>query len=140
MKEAIKLAADQKAKLCFAYVADEHVPVGEGVAIDFKKHDATVRKEGKALLEKVLRIAQTEKVSVESHLIEIIEPGNHISQAIVDYAAKWRADLIVIGTRGHRGLKRFLLGSVADELIQKTSVPVHLVRRNTSIKKKTAKK
>ncbi len=51
-------------------------------------------------------------------------PGDEI----VRQARKWKADLVVIGTRGHSGLKRMLLGSVADQIIRTCPCPVLSVR------------
>ena len=136
-KEAVKLAIDQKAKLCIAYVADEFVPVGEGVAIDFKRHDGEIRKQSKLFLKKMGKLAHTDKIDIKEQLIEISEPGHHVAHAINKFANRWKADLVVLGTRGNRGLKRLILGSVADELIEITKVPVQVVR---GLKKKTSKK
>lgn len=44
--------------------------------------------------------------------------------AIVEYAAAENIDLIVIGTHGRRGLRRFLLGSVAEETVRTADRPV----------------
>ena len=38
------------------------------------------------------------------------------------------ADLIVIGSHGRTGLKRFLLGSVAESVVRHAPVPVLVVR------------
>ena len=43
---------------------------------------------------------------------------------IVDYARGNDIDLIVMGTHGHSGVGRLLLGSTTDRVIRKTSVPV----------------
>lgn len=51
-------------------------------------------------------------------------PGDEI----VRQAQKEKVDLVVIGTRGHSGLKRLLLGSVADHVIRACSCPVLSVR------------
>lgn len=48
--------------------------------------------------------------------------------AILDHAERTGADLIVMGTHGRSGLGRFLLGSVADQVVRAASVPVLLVR------------
>lgn len=44
--------------------------------------------------------------------------------AILDYTTEHDIDLVVIGTHGRRGLRRMLLGSVAEEVIRLSPVPV----------------
>jgi nucleotide-binding universal stress UspA family protein len=39
-----------------------------------------------------------------------------------------KVDLVVVSTRGHSGLKRFMLGSVADRIIRSSPCPVLSVR------------
>jgi len=53
----------------------------------------------------------------------IVEPGDPAS-AIVRVAAQAPADLIVIGTRGHRGIAEVALGSVAHKVITCAGCPV----------------
>jgi nucleotide-binding universal stress UspA family protein len=48
--------------------------------------------------------------------------------AILDYATEEEIDLIVLGTHGRRGLRRFLLGSVAEEVVRSAPCPVLTVR------------
>jgi len=48
--------------------------------------------------------------------------------SIIDYATSRDVDLIVIGTRGRTGLRRFLMGSVANGVVQHAHCPVLLVR------------
>lgn len=45
-------------------------------------------------------------------------------EEIAAVAKESQADLIVIGTRGRRGLARALLGSVAESVIRTSDVPV----------------
>ncbi len=47
---------------------------------------------------------------------------------IVRYADEQDADLIVMSTRGHSGISRWLLGSVADRVVRGATVPVLLVQ------------
>jgi nucleotide-binding universal stress UspA family protein len=45
-------------------------------------------------------------------------------QTILDQAKERRADLIVMGTHGRRGLSRVLLGSVAESVVRCSPIPV----------------
>jgi nucleotide-binding universal stress UspA family protein len=46
------------------------------------------------------------------------------AQAIVDHASDIDAEMIVMGTHGHSGFKRFLLGSTAERVVRMATVPV----------------
>jgi nucleotide-binding universal stress UspA family protein len=48
---------------------------------------------------------------------------------IVDEAEKWKADLIVMGSHGYTGIKRFLLGSVASSVMSHAPCSVEIVRQ-----------
>jgi nucleotide-binding universal stress UspA family protein/predicted phosphoribosyltransferase len=43
---------------------------------------------------------------------------------IIDAAGEVEADLLVLGTHGRRGLSRLVLGSVAEQVVRRSSVPV----------------
>lgn len=51
-----------------------------------------------------------------------------VADSIVNYADSKKADLIVIGTKGRTGLKRFLLGSVATGVVAHAKCSVLVVR------------
>jgi nucleotide-binding universal stress UspA family protein len=51
------------------------------------------------------------------------------SQAILDEAKSWEADLIVVGSHCYSALDRFLLGSVSSALASQASCSVEIVRR-----------
>ena len=46
---------------------------------------------------------------------------------IVEEASAWPADLVVLGSRGLTGLSRFVLGSVARNVLQSTEGSVLIV-------------
>src|SRR6185503_10411644 len=47
---------------------------------------------------------------------------------ILDAARKGKADLIAMATHGETGLKRMILGSVTEQVLRKSSVPVLALR------------
>ncbi len=50
------------------------------------------------------------------------------ARAIVALAAELDADLVIVGTHGRRGIKRAILGSVAEEVVRTAGCPVFCVR------------
>jgi universal stress protein A len=46
------------------------------------------------------------------------------ADAILDYSKNQSIDLIVMGTHGRTGMRRVLLGSVADAVVRRASCPV----------------
>jgi len=63
------------------------------------------------------------EVQVESVLLK-----GRPAEEIIDYAEKNNIDLIVMGTLGLTGVKRFLIGSVAENVVRHSKVPVLVVR------------
>lgn len=49
------------------------------------------------------------------------------AQMILEQAAAWQPDLIVMGTHGRTGLAHFLNGSVAEEVVRNARLPVLVV-------------
>jgi len=81
--------------------------------------------------ELVERIAN-ELRSVGFKVDTAVEVGD-IRETIIDSAAEWRADLIVVGSHGQRGIQRFLLGSVAEFVARHAKCSVEIVRTTVSI-------
>ncbi|MFC1614023.1 universal stress protein [Gemmatimonadota bacterium] len=52
---------------------------------------------------------------------------------IIHLAEKEQVDMIVMGTRGHSGLKRLIIGSVADKVIRTCTCPVLTVHEGRAI-------
>jgi nucleotide-binding universal stress UspA family protein len=51
---------------------------------------------------------------------------------ILEEAQGWDADLVVVGSHGHKGFKRWLLGSVAQSVVSNAGCSVEVVRQKAS--------
>jgi nucleotide-binding universal stress UspA family protein len=60
--------------------------------------------------------------------VETAVVTGHAAEVIVDEAAKRAASMIVMATHGYGGLRRWALGSVADQVLHATNLPLTLVR------------
>lgn len=60
-------------------------------------------------------------------IVESIRVGSPADE-ILEFAAEKRADLIALGTHGRTGLRRLLLGSVAESVLRRAACPVLAVR------------
>jgi nucleotide-binding universal stress UspA family protein len=56
-----------------------------------------------------------------------VEIGD-VRMCIIDAAVEWGADLIVVGSHGQRGIRGFLLGSVAESVARHAKCSVEIVR------------
>ena len=75
------------------------------------------------MLEKYRAQIHKAGISCQEHILHG-DPG----VIIVDAAAKFGCDIIVMGTRGLGGLENLLIGSVSYRVLQAASVPVLLTR------------
>ncbi|CAN7499782.1 universal stress protein [Acidovorax sp. LjRoot66] len=84
------------------------------------------RNQAHGLLADAMAIARSSGVESDSVLAEI--PGVRLGETVAIQAREWKADLIVVGTHGRKGLGRVLLGSGAEQVIRTAPVPVLVVR------------
>jgi len=68
--------------------------------------------------------------------VRVITASGNPHEAIVSCAEAEQVDLIIICTRGHSGLSRWLIGSVADRVVRGAGVPVLLVSARQEEEKK----
>lgn len=70
-----------------------------------------------------------EKLEGKGFTVETTVRDGDPRSEIVDEAENWSSDLIVLGSHGYRGVKRFLLGSVASSVVSYAPCSVEVVRR-----------
>ena len=131
-KSALQLAGDQHASLLVLHVIDD-----TAMAVNFQDGympasyiDSlyeSLRKNGETILAKAQATARAAGVEVTPILVE--SKGQAVAHAIIKQARKSKADVIVLGTHGRRGISRLVMGSDAEAVLREASVPVVLVRR-----------
>lgn len=122
IEESIELAQLTDATIHALYVVDSRdygtVPDAEWAGLQ-----EALQAQGERAVETVTERAERSDIAT----VTAIEEGSPADQ-IIDYAASEHIDLIVMGTHGRSGLERMLIGSVTENVIRQTSVPVHIVR------------
>jgi nucleotide-binding universal stress UspA family protein len=82
-----------------------------------------LREVAESLVQRAARDALHKGVEVVTHVRE-----GQPAEVIIDVANQEHADLIVVGSRGLTGIKRYLLGSVSSKVSQHAPCSVMIVR------------
>jgi len=127
LREAIDLAADSGATLIVLNVVSE-LPLltGGEIYMNYGELVEILKKTGQKLAQEAVGIAEKDGLKCESHVID--GGATPVCDVILDQVAAQRCDLVVMGTHGRRGLKRLTLGSDAELVVRRSSVPVLLAK------------
>jgi nucleotide-binding universal stress UspA family protein len=127
LHEAINLAGRLKAKLRVLHVLDNFPLQAEWAsAKNFEEILDRLRRESDTLLAKARSAAQEASVSVQTQRLEAGQMTT--SDVILDEAANAHCDLIVMGTHGRRGMNRLAMGSTAEAVARRSTVPLLMAR------------
>ena len=127
LRHALGLARDQHARVRVLNVVDDVVvaSMGDGYSVDMTQIIDSIREAGRKTLDESAAAAAKAGVRADTALVEA--GGRAVSDVILGDARTFRADLIVMGTHGRRGINRLLLGSDAERVLREASVPVLLI-------------
>jgi nucleotide-binding universal stress UspA family protein len=128
---AIKAAKCEKAQIICIHLIPAPENISEFERKPFYSLQAYYDELGKSAeqwFEKIIETAKKMTISEDNITLEIVADVSSIADAIINYAANNNNDLIVMGTKGKTGLKRFLIGSVADGVVRHAHCPVLVVR------------
>jgi nucleotide-binding universal stress UspA family protein len=101
-------------------VADPGVPVPTAYAAGYRQESL---KRAHELVQRVEQALTKAGFKVET----AVEEGDPKTR-ILDYAARWKPDLIVVGSHGRKGTERFLMGSVSEAVSRYAPCSVEIVR------------
>ena len=118
LEAATSLARERGATLVIVHVEE---PPLDYAGVDFDYRPEAARDE---ILGKLKRLVPTDvSVLVEHRLIAGVP-----APTIVEMAQRENVDLIVMATHGRTGLRRVLMGSVAEEVVRTAKCPVLTVK------------
>jgi len=88
-----------------------------------------LRRQGQEILdEQVRKIEEAGGTVAQAHL-----RGGRTSDEVIELAEELDVDLLVVGTRGLRGMRRILMGSHSDEIVHRSRRTVLVVRRGDNV-------
>jgi len=121
-EEGIELAASLGADVHVIAVVDAELVASTTYTTGAAKNEERMHDEAEENAAEVAERARER--GLEAH--EVVETGIP-AEKIVEYADE-NADVTVMGTHGRSGVRRFLLGSVTDNVVRTASDPVVTVR------------
>ena len=126
MREAIKLGKVLNSKITVVqvmaldpFIADAYVKTGQ--TNDLIERTRTYLLD---ILEQAKQQFSNEGITVETKLLE----GFVVHEEIIRAARDLNADLIVMGSHGRTGVRKLVLGSVAQKVLGESHIPVLIVR------------
>lgn len=80
-------------------------------------------KQARALVDKY-----AQKLRADGYTVDAVIESGEVRECIIDAAERWHADLVLLGSHGHKGMGRLLLGSVAESVVRHANCSVLVVR------------
>ena len=127
LRESIRVSGTT-GRLRLIHVLDEiaqariAVPAAGAVSADIL---GALEKAGTKALADAEKIVRNKGVGVETAMLR--SRGRDVANIVLNDAKRWGAELIAMGTEGRRGLSRLLMGSNAEAVLRRSSVPLLLV-------------
>jgi nucleotide-binding universal stress UspA family protein len=90
-----------------------------------KKKIEEAKAESQKWFTEIIRIAEDRRVRIKTN---VLDSPMSVVAALVEYADREKADVIVIGTRGRSGISKMLLGSVASGVVTYAPCTVIVVK------------
>ena len=124
--DAIELATALGSRIKLVHVVNRTpwMEIGTGPAaiedLIIQIHDA-----GESMLHRIQKDLRTRGVEIDAKIIEGF--GRRVGELVVAEASSWPADLIILGARGRRGIRRILMGGNAEYILRHSPIPVLLI-------------
>jgi nucleotide-binding universal stress UspA family protein len=135
--DRVLAAADRLAVATDLTVRLVHVAAAEAELAGYDTEDfeaATPDKRARQLGEERDQLAEL-TARLADRGVTVAEPVlvmGHTAEEILRLAADVRAELVMVGSHGHGGLHHLLVGSVTEDLLRRSTVPVVVVPRSAT--------
>ena len=92
------------------------------------KYSKELLEQHSKMLKKIFSKLETlaSKKGIKLSLKILYDPS--VSKAILNYINSSKFDLVVIGSHGRTGINKIILGSIANDIVQKSKCPVMVVK------------
>ncbi|MDI6889029.1 MAG: universal stress protein [Methanocellales archaeon] len=124
MKLLVAVDGSPEAEKAVRYALQFAKDSGASITVLHVITSSVAQKESEKVLARVRDIAK--EIGIECNTKSYV--NSVISRGIIDEAERGDFDQIIMGSRGLTGLKRVLLGSVADSVTHYAHCPVTIVR------------
>lgn len=127
LNEAVQLAKDVRAELLSIYVVEyPHIYISD-LGYDPAPIAEALLNEGARVLEGAESVTKSQNIRSRSLLVNDRDTVKSVAEVLHQSADDYEAGVVVLGTHGRGGFKRFLLGSVAEEFVRMSTRPILLV-------------
>ncbi len=116
------LAKSTGAKITYLFSDMPDVPFATYAHLDLEQEES-----------KILKRLREIKPTVEGIEAVYVAEFGPPADRIVEFAAQHSIDLIVMGTHGRTGVKRILMGSVAEAVVRRAACPVLAIKAESKI-------
>ena len=107
------------------YSSDIYSPLmGFDSFTDFKSIETASPEE---LREAALDYLDKSKQHLNDNNIQTVVKEGDFGERIIETAAEINADIIVMGTHSRRGLEKILVGSVAEKVLRRSTIPLFII-------------
>lgn len=129
---AVEMARTHGSRLTAVYVTDPYpfLSIGQANPLGLQAYMAAAQQSASEAHARVAALCDQggAPVVLQARMVENVAAAT----GIVQLAADEGADLIVMGSHGRTGLVRFMVGSVVTKVLAEASVPVMVVRHDTT--------
>ncbi|WP_346015816.1 universal stress protein [Paraburkholderia sp. PGU19] len=131
LREAVCLAASAHGVVHAVHVVHD-APIFSHPERDLTEFVDAMRREGRSALVEAAQACAAAGVECHAELLEPAALSDDVASIVECQADRLHADLVVMGTHGRRGVRRLVLGSVAERFLRLSKRPVLLMRDDES--------